>query len=580
MIWATDASFISIKNIEKLIYKTRAISNFMDEYSDQYFVLANKGMGKTLLLSYKRFSLYNKYSNSKEQQSNVLFIPRNRPYLDNMSDFGELSSNYKDFLASLENSKKVWELSLKLAVISHIPYKFEDFEQEKIMQFGRAIGNWVLTKKELQPTIIFKELISANSPSQLSSLMTSTQPIISSIINNIHRGIYIFIDKIDQGIRSFSKRSWITVQAGLLEAAWELAHQNKHIKTYVTIRQEAFFNYQSSNKNAIRGNTVMLEYTKNELHEMMNSLSQFYEKRGIEEVIKPSEIFIRTEEVVFNMFDYLFQHSIGRPRDIVLLINKLINTTLPTEHNDLHRLISKSCAEIIRNIFDESAAFLTYLREEQCRHHFFSFIRKNILTRCEILEVVANYNEMQTLDIEGTEKHLKNPFVELYAIGLLGILEVEQGLEERKQIFKQPSDYHNFDLNELPLSNYYFIHPALTSIISSIGDINFRKYEQIAIGHQNNWSKSDMNLLELQDCLCLLDKQPSMRPVAKEIRAFISLGGLFIQYNTSQSLQREWVKIREVLRLSFEIAEVQKIYVLMENMINEVTVQNEELSLN
>lgn len=574
-MWQTDPSLMSVKDLNKLLYKTKGIENFIQDNSNTYFILANKGMGKTLLLSCKRYSLYKKYGKLDGKRPDVMFIPEDTPYLDNMEELPEVSKDYKQFFANLNNVKRVWRFSLKLSILSHTNHDFDPIEKTEIARVDSLIANWILNRQKQAPTIVFTQLLTAYNPSKLSKMMDSLRPLLNSIINNINHAVYVFVDRLDQGFRNFPQKSWIVAQAGLIEAAWEIMQQNKHFKIFCTSRQEAFFNYQSSNKNAIKGNTFTIKYNKEELFCIIDSLSNHYEKKGFNQVVHKQEVEVPYEEIYENTFDYLYRHSLGRPRDLVTFIGEL-SLHCSLDDSIFFNTINTACAGVIRNIFDESSALISSLSDETRRSRFFSKITKNILTYDEMKRIVAEYNGFDLQDGDDSFRFINNPFTELYSIGLLGVVKNEDDRYSSlaRQYFKQPDDPHDFARQLLPHSEFYFIHPALNSVIKSVGGASlFRRYCHIAVGHHQNWTPADVRLMEIQNCLHELRdlKQKDFDSVIQKIEQFISRMGLFAPINVDIDLWEAWKELKLLLEdQKNKHRAFLEIYSLMEVSIQEI----------
>jgi hypothetical protein len=82
----SDANQIDINELRSLTFKNKIVTEFLDSTS-KYFVIGSKGLGKTLMLTYKRSLLNEQYQgNDPRKHAAVKFIPEGRPYLDLMGD--------------------------------------------------------------------------------------------------------------------------------------------------------------------------------------------------------------------------------------------------------------------------------------------------------------------------------------------------------------------------------------------------------------------------------------------------------------------------------------------------------------
>src|SRR5204862_6150296 len=89
----------------------------------------------------------------------------------------------------------------------------------------------------------------------------------------LHCGVFILIDKLAQALRRLPRAAWVHMQAGMIEAAWDLMNANRHIKVFATIRDEAFSGYESDIKTNLYGATSSLRYAKAELRELLEKLT-------------------------------------------------------------------------------------------------------------------------------------------------------------------------------------------------------------------------------------------------------------------------------------------------------------------
>ena len=270
--WATDANQIDIHDLDRVVYRTEAINDFLAA-DTKTFLSATKGLGKTLLLTYKRHLLTSK-PGSKQT---VITIPEGRPYLDFMSELRSLSERYHKPLASLNTTKRLWNAALRISVLSHHAGLIKDDDAFELEAFPRRIRHW-LGGVQIQPTVAFKEMTGVP-VSELNRIVDDTENFLDQKMRSIHSGTYLFIDKVDQAVRHLPRASWINIQAGLIEAAWEMMNANSHIRVFATIREEAFSNYESDVKSNLLGATTRLQYSEDELCRMLDQLATCYEGR-------------------------------------------------------------------------------------------------------------------------------------------------------------------------------------------------------------------------------------------------------------------------------------------------------------
>ncbi|WP_421765457.1 P-loop ATPase, Sll1717 family [Ekhidna sp.] len=497
MKWASDASQMDIDNLPELIYKTTQIEQFITDHR-KYFIAGNKGMGKTLLLSIKRHQLSSTYS--EEGSRKIMFIPQNEPFLDFMSGIMDMGKS-NAFLEKRDEVRLLWKNCIMISILSHFDVNFSTNEREIIIKHSpNIIGEWMMSKSKVNPSLIFQELLRSLDLSRLIRFLKSVDNILQLKISNIHSAVFVFIDKIDQAMASLSKSSWIHVQCGLLEAIWDIVESNKHVKIYASIRQEAFGNFTNKQiQSNIYNHTTQLQYYKEDLIGIMNKLSKVYEnlpdfKRFLQVEIVHSAYHRQSEDA----FSFINRHTVGRPRDFVILANAISERQKNMNEDKLKDLVTTTAEQIIlTNLYDESKQFLDCLYDQKDRFRFYELLKQNILTRKQLFEISCRFSgiedSFETIRVKELPNH---PFSELYKIGFLGTLHSAEG--KQKQRFKQPSDEFDYKTVDIPDSKYYFIHPIISFYLHGMSHESHRIFKNIIVGHGYDWSNYSSRLFEIQ----------------------------------------------------------------------------------
>lgn len=347
------------------------------------------------------------------------------------------------------------------------------------------------------------------------------------------RGMFFFIDKVDQGIRSLPRQAWVHVQAGLIEAAWDAMNANSHIKIYASIRQEAFFNYESDIKTNLFGATTIIQYSDAELNRLLDQLTECYEGgKTFKEMINLHAVRHAQSAYPEDSFQYLKRHTLGRPRDMVIITSELSrNQGAMTE--SLYRKVVRdtSASVLVTNVFEEMRVFLRCLHDKQDRLRFFSLLPHNILTRQEAIRIYCEFNRIEQADFPSVGPYtegLGHPFWELYSAGLLGVVVHDHEAGKEKQRFKQPSDLIDDSQSALPDVDFYMIHPSLDELIRkqrSSGQYNI--FQHILVGHNCLWENYYGALLKIERALFTeSDKElcGQVRSVLKEIAVPLAAG--------------------------------------------------------
>ena len=240
----------------------------------------------------------------------------------------------------------------------------------------------MLKTSKLSPTMIFQETLRW-SVKKIFQIFSASENFLEIKFRSITSGIYIFIDKVDQSIQFFEKEGWIQTQAGLIEAAWDIMNSNRHIKIYAAIRHEAFSNYDSPIKANLTGATTVIKYTIRELRELLDQLSQCYENGNtFKDFIGFDTLRNGMHGCIEDSFEYTFRHTVGTPRDLVIICSKLHSLTPQLTEQDFRDIVNKtSSEELIKNVFNEMGVFLKCLKEKSNRAKLFSLIPHNILQK-------------------------------------------------------------------------------------------------------------------------------------------------------------------------------------------------------
>ncbi len=515
--WLSDANQIDVRDLDRIVFHNPIIDDFLQSRG-KYFLSANKGLGKTLLLTYKRTRLAETHTESglAKDHSNVFFVPQGKPYLDFMDDVHGLDKKHKDFLQELVNTKRLWTLALRISALSHHTASnrplITEREEAFLAELPELLRMWTIEGGRVEPTVVFREMLEAP-VHKMNRAIDKTENFLRQKFRQINSGTYIFIDKVDQGISLLSRAAWIAVQAGLIEAAWDLMNANNHVRIYATIRQEAFSNYQSPIKTNLHGATTILQYSREELSDLLDQLTQCYEHgKTFKQFIEMNVVKHPPRAFGEDSFEYLHRHTLGRPRDFVIVASALSRNRKSLDEPMYRRVVNESSsADLVANIFDEMSVFLDSLDEEEERFRFFSLLPCNILTQDEVIEVCCKFNGIERSAYDAAmydriSPQLNHPFWELFNAGLLGVVDYDPERRRSLQQFKQPHDMINNSQASLPDVEFYLVHPALDTFIRrQRGTGKYHVFQQIVVGHDCDWNDSFKTICNIERYLFKTD---------------------------------------------------------------------------
>jgi len=500
-IWATDANQIDIDDLDRVLFRNQAIDDFIKS-KHRHFISAAKGFGKTLLLTAKR--QYLRRSKAPSRQTTKV-VPEGRPYLDFMSELRSLSDRYQKPLSDISNTKRLWSTAIRISAISHQPAVIDPSDILEIEAFPSRVQRW-LKGSPIQPTVVFKELTMLRI-SELNRLIDRTENFLDEKVRQIHGGMLFFVDKVDQAVRHLSRDAWIAVQAGLIEAAWEIMNANSHLKLFASIRQEAFTNYQSDVKSNLFGATTTLDYSEEELRALLNQLSSCYEgSKSFTEFLGLNVVRHGRRAVPEDSFQYVLRHTCGRPRDLVAVASAVSSVRSSLNEQRLREILQETTrAVVVSNIFDETRAFLSCLGDRESRLRFLSQLPSNILTKQDAIKICEDFNGLPHGSIthfgEDSED-IFHPFRDLFFAGLLGVIRFDPEQGVANQQFRQPNDSIPHDATDLPDSPFFLIHPALDTFIRAQRTRKpFLQFQHITVGENQIWESRYSTIYEIEKSL-------------------------------------------------------------------------------
>lgn len=485
--WATDAVQIDIQDLNQVLYRNATIDQFLVS-KHKHFVVATKGFGKTLLLTSKRHLIDQQYRSTGQS---LITIPEGRPYLDFMSELRTLSVRFEQPLSSISTTTRLWSMALRVAIISHHPQVIVSEERIEVQRFPERLQRWLAGTKT-QPTVVFKELTSLR-VSELNRLIDGTENFLDQKLRQVHSATYLFLDKVDQAIRHLHRDAWIAIQAGLIEASWELMNANSHIRIYASIRQEAFANYRSETKSNLFSATTTLDYSEEELHGLLDQLARCYEgSRSFADFLGLNVVRHARRPAPEDSYHYVRRHTCGRPRDLVAIASELSSRRDSLNEMRLREIVQRTSSSIlVANVFDEVRVLLNCLNDEAARARFLAMLPSNILEYAEMVQICEQFNGLEpgTLQHFGhSSDEIFHPFLDLFFAGLLGVIDSQGEHGEVVQRFRRPHDSLDRIASELPESPVYLIHPALDTFIrAQRGRQPFLQFQHIQVGEDLRW---------------------------------------------------------------------------------------------
>lgn len=498
--WASDANQIDITVLKDLTFKNAVVRDFLDG-GHKHFVSGSKGLGKTLLLTYKRSTLSEQYLSPgrDNKQAAVQFVPEGRPYLDLMGDLPSVDHTQIDLMSGLAECKRLWSFAFRFSIISYYPALVAAGDPEDLAPLPRRLRG-LLEGRPVEPTIIIKELL-ALTVRQINQIIDALDGRLERRLRALHSGIFIFIDKLDQSLRRLPRAAWVHMQAGMIEASWDLMSTNRHIKIYATIREEAFSSYESDIKTNLYGATSTLRYAKHELFDLLEKLTFYYEGIPLRDFVLLDAVRTGKSTRGESAFDFLYRHTLGRPRDLVILASEISRNRRALDERTFTRIVRETSAGLlVANVFDEMRVFLEVCSDRERRSQFLALLTHDVLSPDDVVDIWCRFHGVDRTYYEThgrSADDVWHPFRELFECGLLGVL-VDDGTG-LVQKFRQPHDAVAGSLRELPRSRHYLLHPALRALVEGLaGAGRFQAIRHVTLGHGEPWPAHWDLVVELQ----------------------------------------------------------------------------------
>ncbi|VVB65289.1 Methyltransferase domain protein [uncultured archaeon] len=528
--WTNDAKDIGEIRENDLVISP-SIKEFIhpDERDRIFYIVAPKGIGKTLLLIYKRQLYDTKYIkvdyDKKSKKEELYLIPKDLP-LDRCLDItrSTLTNDKIELLSDRFICRQLWKFCISISIIKNIlkfykPKYLEDLNNALIeslreINIPKDIDLLIKSQIIITPSGHFNSILKFNYNDIIKTINLQSQ--ISEIIRtNIRSGVAVFIDNVDQSFDDYlqsmevysesSKLIWYTTQIGLILAIYDLSAMNGHIKVFASIRKEAFQRMREIGclGAQIGGETLDLAYTANQLKEIFIKNIQIMDEKDlvlpvdIEE--NPIHAFLGLKdnkiETINNMseniFTYIHRHSLKRPRDLMIIGRSLRNLEVKERiPENIKRVINSAADEIATDFMAEILPFTNMIDFDK----LFGLIRSNVLSKNSIIKICETYNQQDECRDEDCDRcERAHVFYELYKFGLLGV--IKRDLEDKEKLIQKFMQIGDIDFEEklLPYSTYYLIHPVLLSKIEKNNlrqRTEFNTVSTVVIGDGYKWENS------------------------------------------------------------------------------------------
>lgn len=529
--WIIDADNFNLSTGKDMLLLNEEMMDYLEkDNSIQSFVVATKGIGKTILLKMKR-----------EAMAGFMMIPESG--IDKFAFSDNLSHDSVQLFRDLHNVESIWSIAIIMATLRRLSYEFAPGELSHFLSGlyrKRGVGS---------VSEYFSHLIHADRDDYFRAKADLEGLLVPAYKRAVTAPIAIFIDNIDEYFNkhldpgasesvagALEPELWYTAQMGLVLSFFNLHKFNHHVKLFASIRKEAIARYRRDLVlfQQVGERTLELRYSALELERIfINNLRREPRERFAAPALADKDPVaawfgfksIRHKQVKCDedVFQYLARHTLSRPRDFMQL-GKALSRLSPEERSQ----------ESVRAVVQETSADIvgTYLSE--VRPHvepvdmprLLSLVDTNALERERLREICRRYNavvaggkagaavsESRNLwipceagedDCSGCEGC--DAFGVLYKLGFLGYLIDDGSKSTRIQKFVLPGERTFEGGNFLPDSALYLIHPILNSTIMErnrtyIGNRNKRNI----VGNGLLWNLEDEKSTRRKYCALKAD---------------------------------------------------------------------------
>ncbi len=487
--WIFDSDNIDFsKDVENVLLRNDSIDKYLSiEHRDKYlFLVGPKGIGKTFLLNYKSYLLRQHHKNE------IQFAPALELAENLMFFFTQFS---KDEILKFQ-SLDIWENIWKFVLLS-VSCKTYGIDIEA--KLGLQDNDFSRVSNVL--TFIL------NDRKNLLRILNAGMPKLIAAAGTIKSGIAIFIDGIDIAVDSFVDRKfydydtyednalkvWTNIHVGIAKSIYDITKLNGHIKIHTTLRSEAFKLIPGGLGLNLEGFAIHLIYSPRELKEIFNKNIGLMDtaKLSKPDGEDPIEKFLGYNNMphrfakgqIEHALDFLLRHTLGRPREIVFLGNRLFSEKV--SKIDYKSMEEQDRIEDIRYFINEKSEIIVgnYLKEiipSFDEEYLIKFLKK-------VQWNIFHHNILNDED--------KNFLGLCYNIGLIGVVNHRTNKEGQKikvQYFRKAGDYVYHNINHYPKSDYYITHPILDCYMMKLFNLDFYNETNI-IG--NDYSFKDPEFL-------------------------------------------------------------------------------------
>lgn len=509
--WTVDADDIQVADdlTTRELHQTPGIEAFLAPHrGDKFIVVATKGFGKTLLLKAKRVAL----------QERAVCLPQDS-LLDKPVGDKIFSADMVALYSHVEPWSNVWLIAIATATLKRLGMA------DDLRVSGRLHA--LVSDDSLRSVIDHFVNLLDLPRSELFKCVNDTNNRLVPRLRTIATPVAIFIDSVDEyfnkhikhrsahtsGTGLLSPSIWYYSQMGLVQVAYELRRISHHLKVFASVRKEAFakFSEETSMVQQYRGSAIDISYSKPSLKEIFfNNIRQEKEKN----LCAPAQLrsdpvaaFLGRTTVthtytgeVEDVFDYIYRHTLQRPRDLMTLGQMLSNLS-PDERRAEAKVkvaVNTGATEIAEEYLNEISPYIGDVDLPR----LFSMLRRHILPREELGAVREEYSAVSEAAGGLSDGDV---FAVLFRAGLLGCIRQDLVSGSHVQRFLLPGDETLDRGSGLPASSHYLVHPILAEVVAKYNSEYARNIDAVnVVGNGRPWREAGEGGQARERALCVL----------------------------------------------------------------------------
>ncbi|MBO0950893.1 toll/interleukin-1 receptor domain-containing protein [Fibrella forsythiae] len=460
--WNVDANDITLGDLDNVdldsfIVKTDEINEFLSHNgkSNKNFIVGPKGLGKTLLLKVKSSQL-----REGKNGKGFAFIPK-KTLCERVSRPG-VTFSIEDLNKFLTKDIwiKVWEVCLYTLILRR-------FEIALPSEISAIIGNATELSEIFANLLLDRKSIEKIYPLINSNLKPKVRDL-EEYAEGVNQ-VAIFIDNIDEAFDDqigIDEQIWVNAQISILTAVKNICSNNPHIKIYVSIRSEAYYKNQDPTRLQLDSRTIFLKYNKTQLRKIFYRNVAMLPKETLDKISSndpitmlvgfntidhPFVIDVNGNPVQENLFDYIYRHTFGRPREIIIMgeaITKLENKTPDT----VRRVVNDISYDLFNQLRRE---IIPYFNEIEFVE-FCKLIKKNVFT---------NSTENKVSKEIQKKFNFEDFCSKLYSLGILGYVDSNDGKLVQKFL---PVGQYTLVNEKIPDVESFVTHPATYGVLNRV----------------------------------------------------------------------------------------------------------------